>query len=129
MAAPRLLLLLLTVCLHLQSHHTRYLLIKTNEDGTASRRSNMRNKALPQPGSNLDNESVEPGNYGNNYGSNEPFEPGNDSFEPGNVDNGSYEPGNGNFVDNGSFEPDGNRNNDSFEPGNVDNGSYEPGNG
>ena len=80
----------------------------------------MRNKALPQPGSNLDNESVEPGNYGNNYGSNEPFEPGNDSYEPGNVDNGSYEPGNvdngsyepGNFVDNGSFGPDGNRNNE-----------------
>ena len=69
----------------------------------------MRNKALPQPGSNLDNESVEPGAYGNNYGSNEPFEPGNDSYEPGNVDNGSYEPGN---VDNGSYEP-----------GNVDNGS------
>ena len=48
----------------------------------------MRNKALPQPGSNLDNESVEPGNYG----SNEPIEPGNDSYEPGNIDNGSYEP-------------------------------------
>ena len=64
----------------------------------------MRNKALPQPGSNLDNESVEPGNYGNNYGSNEPFEPGNDSYEPGNIDNGSYEPGN---IDNGSYGPDG----------------------
>ena len=38
MAAPRL-LLLLTV-----SHHTRYLLVKTDEDGTASRRANMRNK-------------------------------------------------------------------------------------
>ena len=38
MAAPRL-LLLLTV-----SHHTRYLLVKTDEDDTASRRANMRNK-------------------------------------------------------------------------------------
>ena len=44
MTAPRLLLLLLTVSLHLQSLHTRYLLVKTNEDGTASRRANMRNK-------------------------------------------------------------------------------------
>ena len=69
----------------------------------------MRNKALPQPGSNLDNESVEPGAYGNNYGSNEPIEPGNGSYEPGNIDNGSYELGN---IDNGSFEPDGNRNNE-----------------
>ena len=43
MAAPRL-LLLLTVSLHLQSLHTRYFLVKTNEDGTASRRANMRNK-------------------------------------------------------------------------------------
>ena len=72
MGAPRL-LLLLTVSLHLQSHHTRYLLVKTNEDGTASRRSNLRNKAYSQPGSN------KPGNYGNNYGSNEPD---NGSFEP-----------------------------------------------
>ena len=39
MTAPRLLLLLLTV-----SHHTRYLLVKTDEDDTASRRANMRNK-------------------------------------------------------------------------------------
>merc|ERR1719442_217329 len=110
MAAPRLLLLLLTVSLHLQPLHTRYLLIKTDEDGTASRRANMRNKALPQPGSNVDIESVEPGNYGNNYGSNEPFEPGNidnGSYEPGNIDNGSYEPGNygNNYGSNEPFEP------------------------
>ena len=87
----------------------------------------MRNKALPQPGSNLDNESVEPGAYGNNYGSNEPFEPGNGSNEPDPDNYGAnepFEPGNEPFEPgNDSYEPDGNYGN------NVDNGSYEPGNG
>ena len=44
MAAPRLLLLI--VVLHLQSLHTRYLLVRTGEDDSTSMRSNMRNKAL-----------------------------------------------------------------------------------
>ena len=45
MAAPRLLLLI--VVLHLQSLHTRYLLVQTDgEDGSASSKTNMRNNAL-----------------------------------------------------------------------------------
>ena len=47
MAAPRLLLFLLIVVLHLESLHTRYLLVQTDgEDGSASSKTNMRNKAL-----------------------------------------------------------------------------------
>ena len=45
----------------------------------------MRNKALPQPGSNVDIESVEPdGNYGNNVD--------NESFEPDGSPNRNNEP-------------------------------------